>query len=540
MASPCSLRCTRSCSQRIRCCGVGTHSSAGAVGRHGRGGAYDRLGGGFAWRPEAFMRREALHATRANADCDYTKSMASCMVIGAGPAGTLLVSRLLEQRTTSDDLSEGGGPILWISRDEQFGAGAVRLYEDAPANTIAERVKQVFVGERAPLLSRSLYANGSQKIKDIFELAYAPTGGVGSVNVGGMDLRSFHPLKRIADALDLLGDAILEQGADVVQARPRTNITRLTQMHGGLWAAYDDTGERVGVARDVALAVGVQPKPPSVHIDADVIPLTTALSMRQLRRHAAERPISHAVVVGASHSGALAAMYLSEVADHVTVLHRSPVKIAINLGDQYGYLHEFTGLKGAAAGFAIEQGWTSIGASLRLVDTTAQHNAIDACCDRLACEFKHARLSNADMPRVSAKARRNVRLIASANNNGDNIGDVLRASHPVPPTHVVHACGFGRSTNDLPELVDVHGKSMKHQDLIWDAVAAEAAGGFPPSQFPAPRGLHGIGIAFPELYRSFYARDGEDVIGVGGFDARAIVLARELMKAKECTIATEF
>ena len=460
-------------------------------------------------------------ATRAPGSGQAT--VHDALVVGGGGAGTFAVARLLDARAAS---------VLWCSANESFGAGNLRNFQNAPANTAAVRVGDWFAGPNAPRVAQDL-AESSTQVRDAFDAAAASRGGVGGRDVAGMDLRSYHPLARCADALDALAAGLLKRGEGVVHAQPCTHVASLARL-AGAWEARDAQDRVIGVARHVVVCVGARPVAPKLDlaeawaahsayngVAPAVVPLETALSPADL-----VEPAEHVVVVGASHSGALVAMNFANVARRVSVLHRSPVKLALNLGTEYGYLFEFTGLKGRAAAFAMEMGWTSIGETLELASESVQEEAVRLCGNALAGEFGGTKLRSGPPQSVRVPtAFENVRLIES---KGDAYPMDALYNHGGAPTHVVYATGFARSAADLPALHTAEGHRMD-EEAVWHAVAAAAHA--EPSAPRPPEGLHGLGIAFPELYRSFYdATPGEEAIGIGMWSTRGEEIARVVMQ----------
>ncbi|HEY1840180.1 MAG TPA: pyridine nucleotide-disulfide oxidoreductase [Mycobacterium sp.] len=232
-------------------------------------------------------------------------------VVGAGPAGTAAVGRLLDQGIAPDK-------IAWI--DPAFAGG-----------DLGEKWRSVSSNTQVGMFLS--YLNGSSA----FRFSSAPP----------MPLQEVDPQETCA--LALIAQPVvwiiehLRQAVDDFQ----TSATTLS-LANRQWKIQTQQGDISST--NVILAVGAAPKKLSYpHLTE--IPLEVALDPQKL----AQQPLENATVAvfGSSHSTMIALPHLlRQPVQRVINFYRSPLKYAIYLDDWI--LFDDTGLKGRAAEWARE------------------------------------------------------------------------------------------------------------------------------------------------------------------------------------------
>ena len=403
------------------------------------------------------------------------------MVIGGGPAGAFAVAALAHK-----SLSVG-----WVDASGH-DAGALSQLVGVPANTHGARVRAWFQGgflDDAPAFAADARVRRAKLLRDD---EFPPLGVLaGAVRAltehCGTALPGVTPIRARATSLDRDD----ESGRLVVGIHSAAGAGSFLRARGG-----------------VVLCTGAAPRAPPCELTSALaaaqrhvalIDMPTALDPERMRGELDRLGAQRVGVIGRSHSGVLAArnVHLARGGGACVLYHDAkPIKIAVPLGDHY--IHDFTGLKGKAADFAVEH----------LIDDEILPGGAPDGAEHTAVE-----------------QRAYTSLLAR--------GAVDAAELDA----VVVCTGFDRrapveSVNGVPlsveavRALDVDSRSFELIAPSSSDTDPRAGGGSDSASVWAGLGLHGLygtGIGFAPLHRAYYGN--ERAIGVGIFRTAAEAIA---------------
>jgi len=232
-------------------------------------------------------------------------------VIGAGPAGIVTVSTLIDNGTPADH-------IHWV--DPSFTVGRLgAYYNNVPANSCVADFIEFLTG------SATCIQHGYEAIAQLNTYDHA----------------SYQPLRVVTEPLQHITNNV----RTVVHSHIGTAHT--LDCVNGTWYTTCDTGETIA-SNYVVLATGARPRVLDYQVN-DVIPLDAALNKDSLAQYVTSDDT--VCVVGSAHSAILLLKYLTELSvRHIINLYRRPLIYAYH--DGTNSIHPASGLKGIAAQWA--------------------------------------------------------------------------------------------------------------------------------------------------------------------------------------------
>lgn len=276
----------------------------------------------------------------------YTKSFTTqtdtdWAVVGAGPAGIVVVSLLL-------DLGISGDRITWI--DPEFNAGRISSYPEVPANSKMQEFTSFLQA------CKTISAIHSPAIDSLFQY----------------DAQKEYPLGIISDCLVDISKVLSER---VIALK---NTLKALDFVNGVWQISVDG--KTFTAQRVVLATGSHPRTLNYSCDTE-ISLECALNKSHLASCVGSKDT--VAVVGSAHSAVLVMKFLSEIGvARIVNFYNRPFVYAVDMGTWL--LHAQHGLRGIAAEWARTVLEKNPPANLvRFFNTEAARNAWLPVCNKI-------------------------------------------------------------------------------------------------------------------------------------------------------------
>jgi pyruvate/2-oxoglutarate dehydrogenase complex dihydrolipoamide dehydrogenase (E3) component len=252
-------------------------------------------------------------------------------VVGAGPAGILMIGKLLDQGIDPKS-------ILWLDPDFKVGDLGCE-WQNVPSNT------------------RVVYFNEFLSYAKSFDYESCPDNcSIRSLNEGNTCI-----LGNMANTLQWVSDHLSEK---VVSIKAKVNSLN---MFNACWNIKTD--EKIFSAKRVVVAVGAEPIELNEYPELPTVSLKKALDPEKLKTLVSH--LDHVAVFGSSHSAVLILKALNELGIKATNFYRSPIRYAVQLDDCI--LYDNTGLKGTTAEWARKHLSGELPENLERVNTNDQH-----------------------------------------------------------------------------------------------------------------------------------------------------------------------